>query len=125
MKWASLRGQFDKHYMRTAVSIIIIIIIINCNCAYAWWQCLKKWTYIARKQNIHLTKIQHISQNFTVQYKCNEQKASYRTHKKKTERQQNTESNKTWKQKKNHRSQGLEETLHNLHVWALVNPYAN
>jgi uncharacterized protein YabE (DUF348 family) len=41
----------------------------------------KKWTYIARKQNIHLTKKQHvhltkkqhISQNFRVQYKCNEQ----------------------------------------------------
>jgi Zn ribbon nucleic-acid-binding protein len=28
---------------------------------------------IARKQNIQLTKNQHISQNFTVQYKCNEQ----------------------------------------------------
>jgi uncharacterized protein YabE (DUF348 family) len=44
----------------------------------------KKWTYIARKQNIqltkkqlvHLTKKQHISQNFTVQYKCNEQNTS-------------------------------------------------
>jgi hypothetical protein len=33
----------------------------------------KKWTYIARKQNIQFTKKQHISQNFTVQYKCNEQ----------------------------------------------------
>jgi hypothetical protein len=37
----------------------------------------KKWSYIARKQNIHLTtkqhvhltRNQHISQNFTVQYK--------------------------------------------------------
>jgi hypothetical protein len=41
----------------------------------------KKWTYIARKQNIQLTKKQHvqltkkqhISQKFTVQYKCDEQ----------------------------------------------------
>jgi hypothetical protein len=46
----------------------IIIIIINCNWAYARWQCYKKngrtykkWTYVARKQNIHLTKKQHIS----------------------------------------------------------------
>jgi uncharacterized protein YabE (DUF348 family) len=45
----------------------------------------KKWTYIARKQNIQLTKKQHvqltnkqhISQNFTVQYKCNEQNTRY------------------------------------------------
>jgi hypothetical protein len=45
----------------------------------------KIWTYIARKQNIHLTKKQHvhltkkqhISQNFTVQYKCNEQNTRY------------------------------------------------
>jgi hypothetical protein len=37
----------------------------------------KKWTYIARKQNIHLAKKQHISQNFTVQYKCNEQNIRY------------------------------------------------
>jgi hypothetical protein len=29
----------------------------------------KKWTYIARKQNIQLTRKQHISQNVTVQYK--------------------------------------------------------
>jgi hypothetical protein len=40
----------------------------------------KKWTYIERKQNIQLREKQHvqlikklhISQNFTVQYKCNE-----------------------------------------------------
>jgi hypothetical protein len=31
------------------------------------WRTYKKWTFIARKQNIHLTKKQHISQNFTVQ----------------------------------------------------------
>jgi uncharacterized protein YabE (DUF348 family) len=45
----------------------------------------KKWTYIARKQNIQLmkkqhvqlTKKQHISQNFIVQYKCNEQNTRY------------------------------------------------
>jgi hypothetical protein len=37
----------------------------------------KKWTYTARKQNIHLTTKQHISQNFTVQYKCNEQNTRY------------------------------------------------
>jgi uncharacterized protein YabE (DUF348 family) len=45
----------------------------------------KKWTYIARKQNmqltkkqhVQLTKEQHISQNFTVQYKCNEQNTRY------------------------------------------------
>jgi hypothetical protein len=37
----------------------------------------KKWTYIARTQNIHLTKKQHISQNFPVQYKCNEQNTRY------------------------------------------------
>jgi hypothetical protein len=37
----------------------------------------KKWTYIARKQNIQLTKKQHISQNFTVQYKYNEQNTRY------------------------------------------------
>jgi hypothetical protein len=53
----------------------------------------KKWTYIARKKNIHLTKKQHIhltkkqhvhlmekqhiSQNVTVQYKCNEQNTRY------------------------------------------------
>jgi hypothetical protein len=37
----------------------------------------KKWTCIARKQNIQLTKKQHISQNFTVQYKCNEQNTRY------------------------------------------------
>jgi hypothetical protein len=37
----------------------------------------KKRAYIARKQNIHLTKKQHISQNFTVQYKCNEQDTRY------------------------------------------------
>jgi hypothetical protein len=39
----------------------------------------KKFTYIARKQNIQLTKKQHISQNFTVQYKCNEQNTRYKT----------------------------------------------
>jgi uncharacterized protein YabE (DUF348 family) len=45
----------------------------------------KKWTYIARKQDIQLTKKQpvqltkkqHISQNFTVQYKRNEQNTRY------------------------------------------------
>jgi hypothetical protein len=37
----------------------------------------KKWTYIARKQNIHLTKKQHISQNFPVQYKYNGQNTRY------------------------------------------------
>jgi hypothetical protein len=36
-----------------------------------------KWTYIARKQNMNLTKKQHISQNFTVQYKYNEQNTRY------------------------------------------------
>jgi uncharacterized protein YabE (DUF348 family) len=49
----------------------------------------KKWTYIARKQNIHLTKKQHVhltkkqhnSQHFTVQYKCNEQDTRYKTQK--------------------------------------------
>jgi hypothetical protein len=78
--------------LHSVVVIVIVIIIINCNWAYAWWQCYKnwtyiqkKWTYIARKQNrhlttkqhIHLTKKQHISQNFTVQYKCNEQNTRY------------------------------------------------
>jgi hypothetical protein len=38
----------------------------------------KKWTYIARKQNIQLTKKQHVSQNFTVQYKCNEENTRYK-----------------------------------------------
>jgi hypothetical protein len=45
----------------------------------------KKMDIIARKQNIrptkkqhvHLTKKQHISQNVTVQYKCNEQNTRY------------------------------------------------
>jgi hypothetical protein len=34
----------------------------------------KKWTHIARKQNIHITKKQHISQNFTVQVQRTEYK---------------------------------------------------
>jgi hypothetical protein len=37
----------------------------------------KKLAYIARKQNIQLTKKQHISQNITVQYKYNEQNTRY------------------------------------------------
>jgi hypothetical protein len=37
----------------------------------------RKWTYIARKQNIQLAKKQHISQDITVQYKCNEQNTRY------------------------------------------------
>jgi hypothetical protein len=37
----------------------------------------EEWTYIARKQNIQLTKKQHISLNFTVQYKCNSQNTRY------------------------------------------------
>jgi hypothetical protein len=37
----------------------------------------KKWTHIARKQYIQLTKKQYISRNFTVQYKFNEQNTRY------------------------------------------------
>jgi hypothetical protein len=58
----------------------------------------QKWTYIARKQNLHLTTKQHVhltikehvSQNFTVQYKYNEQNTSYKT-------QKNNETRKTKK----------------------------
>jgi hypothetical protein len=39
-------------------------------------------------------KKQHISQNFTVQYKYSEKDTSYKTHKKKTEKQQNTKTKK-------------------------------
>jgi hypothetical protein len=44
----------------------------------------KKWTYIETKHTTHEKaartthkKKQHISQNFTVQYKCNEQNTRY------------------------------------------------
>jgi hypothetical protein len=69
----------------------------------------KKWTYIARKQNIHLTKEQHISQNFTVQYKCNEQNTTYNKYntryetqknKQNTEKQQNTQKQQNTKTRK-------------------------
>jgi uncharacterized protein YabE (DUF348 family) len=70
----------------------------------------KKWSYIARKQNIHLTKKQHvhltrkqhISQNFPVQYKYNEQNTRYNKYntRYKTEKQQNTQKQQNMKTRK-------------------------
>jgi hypothetical protein len=54
-------------------------------------------TYIARKQNIHLTKKQHISQNFTVQYKCNEQNTRYKKNRKTNKTPKATEYTETTK----------------------------
>jgi hypothetical protein len=65
----------------------------------------KKWTYIARKQNIHLTKKQHISQNFTVQYKCKEQNIGYNKLNTRHKTQKNNSihrNNKTRKQGKSY-----------------------
>jgi hypothetical protein len=62
----------------------------------------KKWAYITRKQNIHLTKKQHISQNFSVQYKCNEKNTRYETQRNKqnTEKQHNTQKQQNTKTRK-------------------------
>jgi hypothetical protein len=50
-------------------------------------QYIQEMDIRARKQNIHLTKKQHISQNFTEQYKYNERNISYKTSKKNIEKQ--------------------------------------
>jgi hypothetical protein len=68
--------KFEQYFVREIIfkyswrsmysQIFIIIIFFNCNWAYARWQCYKNWTYIqkrtyiARKQNIHLTTKQHV-----------------------------------------------------------------
>jgi hypothetical protein len=73
---------FYYYYLLTAIGLMPSGSVTKIGRTY------KKWTYIARKQNIHLTKKQHvhlrytkkkqhISQNFTIQYKCNEQNTRY------------------------------------------------
>jgi hypothetical protein len=57
--------------MMMMIIIIIIIIILTAivlmpgGSVTKIGRTYKKWTYIARKQNIQLTKKQHISQNLT------------------------------------------------------------
>jgi hypothetical protein len=55
----------------------------------------KKWTYIARKQDVHLTKKQHISRNFTVQVQWTEYKLQ--TTEKQTKHRKTTEYRNTIK----------------------------
>jgi hypothetical protein len=58
-------GTYYYYYLLTAIGLMPGGSVTKIGRTY------KKWTYIARKQNIHLTKKQHISQNFTVQHRCN------------------------------------------------------
>jgi hypothetical protein len=69
--------------MRIIIIIIVIITILTAiglmpgGSVTKIGRTYKKWTYIARKQNMQLTEKQHISQNFKVQCKCNEQNTRY------------------------------------------------
>jgi hypothetical protein len=64
----------------------------------------KKWTYITRKQNIHLTKKQHISQNFTVQYKYNDQNTKYNEQNTSYKTQKNKQHRKATKHENNEKA---------------------
>jgi hypothetical protein len=69
--WHLPTHYITHYYLLTAIGLMPGSSVTKIGRTY------KKWTYIARKQNIHLTKKQHTSQNFTVQYKCNEQNTRY------------------------------------------------